>query len=185
MRMIFLFGFLNVFIIVANCHVVSKKEYFTENSQQYSDAQNNENDLDNLEINIEESITQERKLISEFFDNIKEWTCEDIKKYFVKFCNEQKQLKECQQDDDCVIVGLRGDCDCAQGPTGIAEPIAVSKESEDVRLLEQRFFSAECYYVRQCSYHYSKGPSVFQPSCEGGMCRVKLKEGFTTFICGG
>ncbi len=146
-----------------------KKEYSTERVIETKDASGIENIQNAPEKTLEKDFVKEKNEPS-----YSEWPCEDIAKTFTQLYFEKNT---CEKDEDCILLGVKGTCDCL-GMIYRGFFTSVPKKEEAFRLLHDRFFSLQCFHVRKCEVHFSRGPSFYHSKCENHRCKAVLLDGF-------
>jgi hypothetical protein len=96
-------------------------------------------------------------------------SCEKAVNLFQEIAKEAD--RSCQKDDDCVLLGSHGNCDCMQ----FASPGSFTKPATQLHRLHERIFlsSQNCTHEKEllpCLMDGSRGPDYYQPSCVNGIC---------------
>ena len=109
--------------------------------------------------------------------DLQQLSCEEAIDLYVKLAVSMD--RSCEKDDDCILLGQRGNCDCLQSLGGGAYP----KTSSRLIALHQRIFekslSEDCRFrfdLLPCIADYSQGLDYNKAICENNQCYMKDNE---------
>ena len=77
-----------------------------------------------------------------------------------------KKSNDCQHDDDCVLLGFRGDCSCSYGPSDDGSPVNKKARSELEPIAKE--YLTHCR-ERKCIQDISERRNL---RCEAGRCKA-------------
>ncbi len=138
-----------------------------ENGTETLDAGNKQEYLPEPDERKEET-TAEKKPVETL-------SCEEAISMFKKLLPSAD--RSCATQDDCIILGSMGDCNCYQTVFS-GTPSAYSKKNDDLTLLHQRIFSADngCLSsdLLPCIADFTRGTKGYSITCENSLCSTTI-----------